>query len=57
MKNHVLVLTCFVAVMAIVTLVAVALILYTPWQVSLPLLGLALYTATHADYQHMVGRD
>lgn len=57
MKNHLLVLTCFIAVMSLTTLVGIALIVCLPWQVSFPLLILILCAATRVDYQHMVGRD
>lgn len=56
MKNYALVLTCCISVLALTTLVGIALILCTPGWVSVPLLIFALCAVACVDYQRWVGR-
>lgn len=56
MKNYMLVLTCCISVLALTTLVGIALILSTPIQVAVPLLIFALCAVASVDYQRWVGR-
>lgn len=56
MKNYMLVLTCCVSVLALTTLVGIALVLCTPLEVAIPVLIFALCTLACVDYQRWVGR-
>lgn len=56
MKNYILVLTCYISVLAMTTLVGIALALCTPVWVAIPLLIFALCAVAYVDYQRWVGR-
>nr|DAU73368.1 MAG TPA: hypothetical protein [Caudoviricetes sp.] len=56
MKNYLLVLTCCISVLALTTLVGIALVLCTPIQVAVPVLIFALCAVARVDYQRWVGR-
>lgn len=56
MKNYALVLICTVSVLALTLLMGIALALYTPVWVAVPLLTFALCMVACVDYQGWVGR-
>lgn len=56
MNNYILVLTCCISVLALTTLVGIALILCTPVWVSVPVLIFALSALACVDYQQWVDR-
>ena len=54
MKNYTLVLTCTVSVLALTTLVGIALVLCTPVWVAVPVLIFTLCAVACIDYQQWV---